>query len=203
MSAQSSSAPRPTSWWLSSVPALEGSAASVASGSVWTAVAEGAGAPGDAVTGRAATGAPDAAAERLASRRSVVELLHTADVLRRRFLLALAPHRVSLPQYNVLRILRGAGGGPLASSVIADRMIEQALGVSSLLERMEAIGWIARDRAAPSGLVAYGLTPAGAGVLARVDPVLDAECAAVMAVLSCATRDALAEALRQLREAGG
>jgi DNA-binding MarR family transcriptional regulator len=124
-------------------------------------------------------------------------------VLRRRFLLALAPYRVSLPQYNVLRILRGAGGGPLASSVIADRMIEQALGVTSLLERMDAMGWIGRDRAAPPGLVAYQLTSAGAGVLAQVDPVLEAECAAVMAVLSCGTRDALAEALRQLREGGG
>ena len=137
------------------------------------------------------------------SRRGVVELLHTADVLRRRFLLALAPYRMSLPQYNVLRILRGAGGGPLASSVIADRMIEQALGVTSLLERMEALGWIERDRGAPSGLAAYRLLPGGAGVLAQVDPVLDAECEVVMAALTAGSRESLALALRQLRSSAG
>jgi len=134
------------------------------------------------------------------ARRGVVELLHTADVLRRRFLLALAPYRVSLPQYNVLRILRGAGGGPLASTMIADRMIEQALGVTSLLERMDAMGWIRRDHAAPPGLLAYALAPAGERLLAQVDPVLDAECAAVMAPLPAAQWPELAVLLRVLRE---
>lgn len=135
------------------------------------------------------------------ARRSVVELLHTADVLRRRFLLALAPYRVSLPQYNVLRILRGAAGTPLASTVIADRLIEQTAAVASLLDRMETLGWIGRDRGAPFGLLAYRLASAGEAVLAQVDPVLDAECEAVMAPLGDGEREALATVLRTLRDA--
>lgn len=133
------------------------------------------------------------------ARRSVVELLHTADVLRRRFMVVLAPHRVSLPQYNVLRILRGAGGGPLASAVIGDRLIEQASGVASLLERMEMLGWIGRDPGASRGLMAYRLESAGERMLVQVDPVIDAECEAVMASLADAERHHLATLLRQVR----
>jgi DNA-binding MarR family transcriptional regulator len=82
-------------------------------------------------------------------------------------------------------------------------MIEQALGLTSLLERMEALGWVERDRGAPSALAAYRLLPGGAGVLAQVDPVLDAECEAVMAALTAASRESLALALRQLRVSAG
>lgn len=136
------------------------------------------------------------------ARRSVVELLHTADVLRRRFMVVLAPYRVSLPQYNVLRILRGTRGAPLAASEIADRMIEQAVGTTSLLERMEVLGWIGRLRPSESpGVVLWRLTPGGEAMLDTLDPVLDTECEAVMAALDGEGRGVLALTLRDLRAA--
>lgn len=135
------------------------------------------------------------------ARRSIVELLHTADLLRRRFMVVLAPYRVSLPQYNVLRILRGAQGEPLTSPVIADRMIEQTVGVASLLERMELLGWIARERGAePAGGERWRLVSGGEWTLNQLDPVMDAECERLMKPLGETERHALAALLQALRE---
>jgi DNA-binding MarR family transcriptional regulator len=134
------------------------------------------------------------------ARRSVVELLYTADTVRRRFLLVLAPHRVSLPQYNVLRILRGARGEPLATAVVAERMIEQAVAPMGVLERMEALGWIARVPAPePGGALAWRLASGGEAMLQQVDPVLDAECARLMGPLGEADHRLLVEVLRAVR----
>ena len=44
----------------------------------------------------------------------VVALLRTADVLRRALTRVVEPHGITVQQYNVLRILRGAGAEGLA-----------------------------------------------------------------------------------------
>jgi MarR family transcriptional regulator, organic hydroperoxide resistance regulator len=49
-------------------------------------------------------------------------------------------------QYNVLRILRGAGSDGLSCGEIGDRMITKESDVTRLLDRMEGRGLIARER---------------------------------------------------------
>jgi DNA-binding MarR family transcriptional regulator len=52
---------------------------------------------------------------------------------------------ITSQQYNVLRILRGAGlGGPTLD--IAERMIEQAPGITRLLDRLEGKKLVRRER---------------------------------------------------------
>jgi DNA-binding MarR family transcriptional regulator len=58
----------------------------------------------------------------------------------------LKPHGVTPTQYNVLRILRGAGAEGLCRSEIMDRMIARVPDATRLLDRMEAAGLIARAR---------------------------------------------------------
>ena len=72
---------------------------------------------------------------------AVVTLLRTADRLRTFLEATLQPHGVTLQQYNVLRILRGAGDEGLPTLEVADRMIEQTPGVTRLLDRLEAKGY--------------------------------------------------------------
>jgi DNA-binding MarR family transcriptional regulator len=135
------------------------------------------------------------------ARDGIVALLHTADVVRRRFVAVLAPHGISLQQYNVLRILRGAGGEPLPALAIAERLIEQAPGITRLLDRLEAQGWVTRERCPEDRRVVHcRLAPAGAALLAQVDPLVDAEAEAVLAPLSAGERYALAALLRPVRE---
>lgn len=73
-------------------------------------------------------------------------LLRTADDMRRRVSLVLEPAGVTLQQYNVLRILRGAGEEGLPTLAIGDRMIERTPGVTRLIDRMEERGWVTRVR---------------------------------------------------------
>jgi DNA-binding MarR family transcriptional regulator len=75
-----------------------------------------------------------------------IGLLRTADLLRRRLAEVVEPHGITLQQYNVLRILRGAGDEGLPTLEVAARMIEQAPGVTRLLDRMEAKGLVRRHR---------------------------------------------------------
>ena len=73
-------------------------------------------------------------------------LLRTVDPLRRALAGVVEAHGITLQQYNVLRILRGAGAGGLPTLDVADRMIEQAPGVTRLLDRLEAKGLVRRKR---------------------------------------------------------
>lgn len=75
-----------------------------------------------------------------------VALLRTADVVGREITEVLKPFGVSPTQYNVLRILRGAGPTGLACGEIGERMITQDPDITRLLDRMEKAGWIERTR---------------------------------------------------------
>ncbi|MCK6447775.1 MAG: MarR family transcriptional regulator [Planctomycetes bacterium] len=82
---------------------------------------------------------------------------------------------ITRQQYNVLRILRGAGAEGLPTLVIAERMIERTPGVTRLLDRLESKGWIERERSAEDRReVRVRVSRAGLAVLARLDDVVDA-----------------------------
>jgi DNA-binding MarR family transcriptional regulator len=75
-----------------------------------------------------------------------------------------------MQQYNVLRILRGAGEGGLPTLAIADRMIERAPGITRLLDRMEVHGWACRLRCRKDRRVVYAsITPQGRLLLDRIE----------------------------------
>src|SRR5688500_6505434 len=59
---------------------------------------------------------------------------------------ALKPHGITPTQYNVLRILRGAGPSGLCRNEVSCRMIARVPDVTRLLDRMEAVGLIQRCR---------------------------------------------------------
>src|SRR5687768_11507270 len=73
-------------------------------------------------------------------------VLRTADVIRRRVGDVVEPHGITPQQYNVLRILRGAGTAGLPTLDIADRMVEQAPGITRMIDRLEAKMLVARER---------------------------------------------------------
>ena len=71
--------------------------------------------------------------------RTASELSHASDKFLREF-------DISQPQYNVLRILRGAGAEGLCRNEISARMVTAMPDMSRLLDRMERSGWITRER---------------------------------------------------------
>ena len=76
----------------------------------------------------------------------VVTLLRTADTVRRTLSNVVAPRGLTLQQYNVLRILRGAGDAGLPTLEVAGRMIEATPGITRLLERLERKRLVHRRR---------------------------------------------------------
>jgi DNA-binding MarR family transcriptional regulator len=75
-----------------------------------------------------------------------VSLLRTADALTRGADALLKPFGLSATQYNVLRILRGAGECGLACREIGGLLISRDPDITRLLDRMESRGLIARAR---------------------------------------------------------
>jgi MarR family transcriptional regulator, organic hydroperoxide resistance regulator len=78
-----------------------------------------------------------------------VSILRTAALIERHFAQVVARSDVTIQQYNVLRILRGAGKEGLPTLVIRDRMIHEAPGITRLLDKLEQAGLARRERAAP------------------------------------------------------
>jgi MarR family transcriptional regulator, organic hydroperoxide resistance regulator len=81
-----------------------------------------------------------------AAHEAVVGLMRTADLVRRQMTAQIEPHGITLQQFNVLRILRGAGDAGLPTLEVAERMIEQTPGVTRLLDRLEAKELVRRQR---------------------------------------------------------
>ncbi len=79
-----------------------------------------------------------------AADRAVVSLLVAAGVCTQRLDARCREHGITLDQYNVLRILRGAGTCGRARCEIAERLISRAPDVTRLLDRLERHGLITR-----------------------------------------------------------
>jgi DNA-binding MarR family transcriptional regulator len=107
----------------------------------------------------------------------LIGLVRTVDGVRRAAGEVVAAHGITLQQFNVLRILRGARPEELPTLAIAERMIEQTPGVTRLLDRLEAKKLVARTRCPEDRRqVLCRITDAGLALLAKLDqPVRDAE----------------------------
>ena len=82
----------------------------------------------------------------------------------------LRAHGLSPTQYNVLRILRGAGGNGLCQYEIAERLVAQVPDVPRIVERMEKAGWVRRVRGvADRRVVMASLTEAGMALAKELD----------------------------------
>ncbi|HSR49965.1 MAG TPA: MarR family transcriptional regulator [Acidobacteriota bacterium] len=108
---------------------------------------------------------------------ALLSLFRTADLLRRHVSQIVEPHGVTIQQYNVLRILRGAGSEGLPTLAIGERMIEQTPGITRLLDRLEAKGWVRRQRSQRDRRQVFCyITEEGLDLLAELDqPILDVD----------------------------
>jgi DNA-binding MarR family transcriptional regulator len=99
-----------------------------------------------------------------------VSVLRTADLLARGAEAVLKPAGLSGTQYNILRILRGAGEQGLACSEVGERLISRDPDMTRLLDRMESRGWIARAREEKDRrVVKTRITAEGLRILAELD----------------------------------
>ena len=106
---------------------------------------------------------------------------------------------LSEPQFNVLRILRGAGG-PLPTSEVGRRMVTRVPDITRLVDRLERMGLVARLRA-PEGdrrQVLVQATPKGLQTISPLDNVLEEHFGRMFGDLSASERAQLVALLDRI-----
>ena len=77
---------------------------------------------------------------------AALNLHRTAQLLADRSEAKLREHGLAPNQYNILRILRGAGDGGLGRNEIRERLLSRMPDVTRLLDKMEDMGLVMRVR---------------------------------------------------------
>jgi DNA-binding MarR family transcriptional regulator len=139
-----------------------------------------------------------------AAQEAILALYRTTDQLQRRFAKLIEPHGISLQQYNVLRILRGAGKPGTPTLDIAERMIQQTPGITRLLDKLEKKRLVRRERCPEDRRqVLCWITKEGLDLLAELDQPLLAMGTGAMEPLKIAEQRSLIEMLERLRAHAG
>lgn len=131
-----------------------------------------------------------------------VGLLRTADMLRWRIAEVLEPEGITLAQFNVLRILRGARETGLPTLEIGGRLVEQAPGITRLIDRLELAELVRRERPrADRRQVVCHIEKKGLALLARLDTTVPQASEVLFAGLASVDIDRLIASLDAIRRA--
>jgi MarR family transcriptional regulator, organic hydroperoxide resistance regulator len=127
------------------------------------------------VAGRLQQEIHQAKAIRLLEEEASLNIVRTADVLMLALADVLRPHLLSATQYNVLRILRGAGKDGASCKEIGSRLVARDPDITRLMDRLEQRGLVRRDRAKEDRrVVTHELTRAGLELVNRLDGPIEA-----------------------------
>ena len=106
-----------------------------------------------------------------------INLLFTASWLQLRQAVAFKPYGLTLPQFNILRILRGQHPLPATVALLIDRMLDKTSNASRIVDRLEEKKLVTRTVCpANRRAVDIRITVAGLALLERIeqDGVLNA-----------------------------
>ena len=105
----------------------------------------------------------------------ILNLGRTYEYLQQRLGDLLKDYQLTPTQYNMLRILRGAGSDGVTCSQACERMISPDPDITRLLDRMEARKLISRERSKQDRRVVITcITPEGLELVNQIDKPLTA-----------------------------
>ena len=131
---------------------------------------------------------------------SFLSILRTADFLSHQLAQNLKELEITPTQYNVLRILRGSLPNGLTCTEIGRRMVKSVPDVTRLIDRMENLGWVERQRdQGDRRVVMINLTPQGLERVNLLDQPVDGITKSLMKCLSVKEMNQLNEILEKLR----
>src|SRR5512137_2948129 len=103
-----------------------------------------------------------------------LSIQRTAAVLEHAFESFVRPYGITATQYNVLRILRGAGSDGLCRNEVGERLVRRVPDVTRLLDRLEDQRLIVRVRGGDDRrFVTTRITKDGLKLLEKLDPAVD------------------------------
>lgn len=127
------------------------------------------------------------------SKELVLGIRRTAAVMDRWLDRVLAPAGLRVDEFNILRILRGAGEAGHPRPEVERRMVSSADHVSAALHRLKGRGLV-------EGVFELRITPAGRDVLASIDGAMDSAVDGLGAGMSAAELRAAIAVLDRVRE---
>lgn len=132
---------------------------------------------------------------------AVLNIARTAEVLGQSMAEFMRLYELSHTQYNVLRILRGAGETGATCSEIGERMISRDPDITRLLDRLESRGLIARERSKEDRrVVVTRIAPAGLLLLSGIDEPLRTFLRGRLGGMGRQNLSALIDRLEEIRE---
>lgn len=130
---------------------------------------------------------------------ALLNILRTADQFENRAGRLFREYDLTPSQYNVLRILRGEGQ-PLPCLEIANRMLQVVPAMTGLLDRLEKMELVSRERCTQDRRVVYvDLTPKGRELVNQLDQPLSALNQKLLGHLSAAELKELSRLLEKAR----
>jgi DNA-binding MarR family transcriptional regulator len=131
---------------------------------------------------------------------ALLALLRTSDRVQALFARLFREHGLTPAQYNVLRILRGEGK-PTPILEIAGRMLTATPGITGLIDRLEKLGLVRRERCESDRRVIYvAVAPKALEVLGRLDEPVRELHRRLLSPLSRADLETLIRLLDAIRE---
>lgn len=130
-----------------------------------------------------------------------LNVVRTASVLSEGVAEALKANGLTPTQYNVLRILRGAGAAGLSCGEVGERMVTRDSDITRLLDRMEKIGLIVRERSTEDRrVVTTRITEEGLRLVSEMDEPISRLHQRQLGHLDPAELDTLVSLLEKARE---
>ena len=130
-----------------------------------------------------------------------LNLQRTANALAQPLAELLRGHDLTPAQYNVLRILRGAGDEGLMASDIGGRMISRDPDITRLVDRLEKRGLVERRRCSQDRRVVWtSLSDGGRALIDPLDAPLDELHRAMLAHMPPDRLQMLVELLEEARD---
>ncbi|MAZ73942.1 MAG: MarR family transcriptional regulator [Flavobacteriaceae bacterium] len=132
--------------------------------------------------------------------KTVINIMYSSRVVEEQVQTVLKPFELSLPQYNVLRILRGQRGNPANLSTLQERMIDKSSNTTRLVDKLLKKGW-AKRQICPSNRrkIEIFITDQGLNLLTTLDPLMEQNNKSVVSTLSETELETLNNLLDKLR----
>ena len=107
--------------------------------------------------------------------KTVLNIMYTSRIIEEAVAAVLKPYDLTMPQYNVLRILRGQKGKPANLSTIQERMVDRSSNTTRLIDKLIKKEWVER-RICPQNRrkVEIVITEVGLQILKELDPIIEA-----------------------------
>ncbi|MFQ5550500.1 MAG: MarR family winged helix-turn-helix transcriptional regulator [Gemmatimonadales bacterium] len=131
---------------------------------------------------------------------ALLGLLRTNEMVQNFMIETVGLDGITLPQYNVLRILRGAGPNGLPTLEVADRLVERTPGVTRMIDRLIAKELVVRQRCTEDRRVVYcKLTDRGRDLLKKYDRPIERSHRSALNMLSRSETRQLVKLLDKIR----